>query len=245
MGKLFLLNRSHRSGHISVKLNCIQFNFSTSNFRRSSLLGLLEKTKDILRECQTKRALSMKIPRNNINAGLPKLSNRYGNGVLVVAETTRNFCSYTSKVTFTECEAKQEFKNKKIDLLQKEGLSNYCKQRKKKIYKKLLDKNFLLKILLKERNTVNMNLVGIEKNLEKVILMLKDHSFKFKPVKKVNGLKKKQPCSTDFFPSFIDKIVLKAMSNLLNEIFEPKFNKNSHGFRPNKSCHSALETIKK
>ena len=205
------------------------------------MLGLLEKTKGILRECQTKRTLSMKIPRNNINAGLPKLSNQYGNGVLVVAETTRNFCSYTSKVTFTECEAKQEFKNKKIDLLQKEGLSNYCKQRREKMYKKLLDKDFLLKILSEEKNMVSMNLVDIEK----VILKLKDHSFKFKPVKKANGLKKKQSCSIDFIPSFTDKIVLKAMSSLLNEIFESKFNKNSHGFRPNKGCHTALESIKK
>ena len=130
MGKLFLLNRSQRSGHMPVILNCTQFNFPTSNFRRSSLLDLLGKTKDTFRKCQTKRTLSTKIPRNNINAGLPKLSDQYGNGVLVVAETTCS--SYTSKVTFTECEAKQEFKNKKIDLLQKKGLFNYSKQRKKK-----------------------------------------------------------------------------------------------------------------
>jgi len=44
-----------------------------------------------------------------------------------------------------------------------------------------------------------------------------------------------------------DKIVQKAMQIILEEIFErkePYFSPYSHGFRPGKSCHSALEQIK-
>lgn len=46
-----------------------------------------------------------------------------------------------------------------------------------------------------------------------------------------------------------DKIIQKAMQLILNEIYEIKeksyFSDKSHGFRPNRSCHTALETIKK
>ena len=82
-----------------------------------------------------------------------------------------------------------------------------------------------------------------EKSLEKLVLVLKDHSFKFKPVKKMAIPKKTKGVRFIGIPSVYDKVVLKAMSLVLNEVFEPKFNKNSHGFRPNKSCHTALKNI--
>jgi len=37
-----------------------------------------------------------------------------------------------------------------------------------------------------------------------------------------------------------DKIVQKALHAVLEAIFEPKFLNSSHGFRPQKSVHSAL-----
>jgi len=37
-----------------------------------------------------------------------------------------------------------------------------------------------------------------------------------------------------------DKIVQKALHAVLEAIFEPKFLKSSHGFRSQKSVHSAL-----
>lgn len=45
-----------------------------------------------------------------------------------------------------------------------------------------------------------------------------------------------------------DKVVQKAMHLVLNEIYEIKeqcFSDNSHGFRENRSCHTALQQIKK
>jgi retron-type reverse transcriptase len=39
-------------------------------------------------------------------------------------------------------------------------------------------------------------------------------------------------------------IVQKAMQLTLQAIFEPSFLDCSHGFRPNKGCHTALKTIK-
>lgn len=45
-----------------------------------------------------------------------------------------------------------------------------------------------------------------------------------------------------------DKIIQKAIYLILEEIYENKekfFLDSSHGFRPNKSCHTALQEIKK
>jgi group II intron reverse transcriptase/maturase len=40
-----------------------------------------------------------------------------------------------------------------------------------------------------------------------------------------------------------DKVVQEVMRMILEAIFEPEFSKNSHGFRPNRSCHTALRQI--
>ena len=239
--------------YMAMQLNCKQLYFFTSNFRRNSSLDLLKKTTGTFRKYQTKQALRMDTPHYNANAGLPKLSNQYGNGVLIVAASTRSFCSYTGKVTFTECEAKQEFENKKLNLCKNKGFSNCFKQGKiKNLYKKLLNKDFLSEAYWALSKSKGMNVAGpdtktfdgfSEKNLEKLIFMLKDHSFKFKSVKKIAIPKKQKGVRLIGIPSVNDKVVLKAMSILLNDVFEPKFNRNSHGFRPNKSCHTALKNI--
>jgi retron-type reverse transcriptase len=46
-------------------------------------------------------------------------------------------------------------------------------------------------------------------------------------------------------PSTRDKIVQKAVQMLLQPAFEYNFREHSHGFRPNKSCHTALGAIRK
>lgn len=41
-----------------------------------------------------------------------------------------------------------------------------------------------------------------------------------------------------------DKIVQEGMRIILEAIFEPHFADESHGFRPNRGCHSALKHIR-
>ncbi len=57
--------------------------------------------------------------------------------------------------------------------------------------------------------------------------------------KKKNG--KKRPLG---IPSFRDKLVQEAARLILEAIYEPLFEESSHGFRPGKSCHTALERVK-
>jgi len=42
-------------------------------------------------------------------------------------------------------------------------------------------------------------------------------------------------------PTPRDKMVQEVMRNLLEEIYEPIFTDNSHGFRTGRSCHTALK----
>ena len=46
-------------------------------------------------------------------------------------------------------------------------------------------------------------------------------------------------------PSFQEKLLQTVVKLILEAIYEPTFSENSHGFRPERSCHTALETIKR
>jgi retron-type reverse transcriptase len=42
----------------------------------------------------------------------------------------------------------------------------------------------------------------------------------------------------------VDKVVQLSMKEHLEAIFEPIFDVSSHGFRPDKSCHTAINEVK-
>ena len=46
-------------------------------------------------------------------------------------------------------------------------------------------------------------------------------------------------------PSFDDKLLQTVVRLILEAIYEPLFSTASHGFRPNRSCHTALAEVKK
>lgn len=46
-------------------------------------------------------------------------------------------------------------------------------------------------------------------------------------------------------PSPRDKIVQECVRRILESIYEPMFHDNSHGFRPGRSCHTALESLRR
>lgn len=79
-----------------------------------------------------------------------------------------------------------------------------------------------------------------EAKVEKLIASLADESYCPKPsrriyLKKPNG--KHRPLG---IPSFSDKLVQEVLRMMLEAVYEPIFLETSHGFRPKKSCHTAL-----
>lgn len=54
------------------------------------------------------------------------------------------------------------------------------------------------------------------------------------------GSKKKRPLGISCYE---DKLVEHAVAGILTEVYEPKFMDFSYGFRPNKSCHQAIQEV--
>lgn len=83
-----------------------------------------------------------------------------------------------------------------------------------------------------------------EEYIYSIIGRLKNGTYEPKPTRRIyipkaNG--KMRPIS---IPTFSDKLVQEVMRMILEAIYEPIFMDVSHGFRPNRSCHTALEQIK-
>lgn len=80
--------------------------------------------------------------------------------------------------------------------------------------------------------------------IHSIIESLRNGTYQPKPthrtyIEKSNG--KMRPIS---IPTFTDKLVQEVMRMILEAVYEPIFLDVSHGFRPNRSCHTALEQIK-
>lgn len=83
-----------------------------------------------------------------------------------------------------------------------------------------------------------------EARINRIIGALKDHSYQPEPARRTYIAKKnsdkKRPLG---IPSSDDKLVQEVIRMILESVYEPNFSENSHGFRPNRSCHTALAQI--
>lgn len=83
--------------------------------------------------------------------------------------------------------------------------------------------------------------------IAKLIESLKDRSYQPNPARRTYIAKKNNPAKKRplGIPSGDDKLVQEVIRMLLESIYEPNFSDASHGFRPQKSCHTALAKIQK
>jgi len=79
--------------------------------------------------------------------------------------------------------------------------------------------------------------------IEEIIIEMKNQSFQFKPARRIMIPKANGKVRPLTIASPRDKIIQQVKLNILNPIFEPTFSDNSHGFRPGRSCHTALNSI--
>ncbi|MFI3254894.1 MAG: reverse transcriptase domain-containing protein, partial [Eubacteriales bacterium] len=137
-------------------------------------------------------------------------------------------------------------------------LINLAKHSKKKDYKyerlyRLLynEELFLLAYQNIYAKTGNMT-AGVDgktidgmsiERINQLIESLKDESYQPNPSRRTYIPKKnggKRPLG---IPTFEDKLVQQVLKMILESIYEGSFQKSSHGFRPNRSCHTALIDI--
>ena len=79
--------------------------------------------------------------------------------------------------------------------------------------------------------------------IDKIIQELKEMKYQPKPVRRTHIPKKNGKQRPLGIPSFKDKLVQDVLRQLLEAIYEPIFSDRSHGFRPQRSCHTALKQI--
>jgi group II intron reverse transcriptase/maturase len=79
--------------------------------------------------------------------------------------------------------------------------------------------------------------------VDRILGALGDGSYRFTPVRRVYIPKAtggKRPLG---LPSGDDKLVQEVARRMVEAIYEPVFSTDSHGFRPGRSCHTALDRI--
>lgn len=129
--------------------------------------------------------------------------------------------------------------------------SNYQYQR---LYRNLYNPEFYLTAYQKIQAKQGSMIAGTDgktvdgmgmKHINALIAKLRDFSYHPSPARrtyipKANG--KKRPLG---IPSFDDKLVQEVVRMILESIYEPTFLNTSHGFRPKRSCHTALQYVQK
>ena len=81
--------------------------------------------------------------------------------------------------------------------------------------------------------------------IDRIIAQLRTETFRWTPVRRVQVAK---PNSTKTralgLPTWRDKLVQEVIRLILEAYYEPQFSPHSHGFRPGRGCHTALQEIR-
>src|SRR3989440_12610243 len=82
------------------------------------------------------------------------------------------------------------------------------------------------------------------KKIFEIIELLKQERFRWTPVRRTHIPKKNGKKRPLGLPTWTDKLVQEVLRSLLEAYYEPQFSEASHGFRPQRGCHTALSEIR-
>ena len=130
--------------------------------------------------------------------------------------------------------------------------TNNQEYRFKRLYENLYNSDFYIRAYLKlaphegnmTRGTDGRTIDGFGKEaVESIIQRMKLEQFTPKPARRIYIPKKNGKLRPLGIGNFEDKIVQEVIREILEAIYEPIFKDSSHGFRPNRSCQTALQRI--
>lgn len=228
--------------------------------KSSYIIGLLQEwsgTRDLSKIFKTEEDLKIVVNGKRKNSGNPESRKTWGFGGIVV----RNMSSSAHVRKGPSSKATPDFMLSGYRSVEV-GLNNIDKQvleyiktgkRIEGLSNLLQNPEFLIASYSKIKSNKGAVTPGLNSEIldgiklewfEKAAKSIVNGVYTFEPVRRKFITKLKNGESPFSIPNSRDKIIQEAMRQLLELIYERIFSDTSHGFRPNKSCHSALNQVK-
>ena len=106
-------------------------------------------------------------------------------------------------------------------------------------YAKLYPNNGAMTKGVTEETVDGMSIQKIDRMIE----LLRKEKYQWKPARREYIPKKSGKKRPLGIPTWGDKLLQEVMREILEAYYEPQFSAHSHGFRPNRGCHTALQEI--
>lgn len=122
----------------------------------------------------------------------------------------------------------------------------------KRVYRQLFNPNLYLTAYGKIYRNAGAMTPGVteetvdgmsEHKINAIIEAMRAERYQWKPARRTYILKKNGKQRPLGLPVWSDKLVAEVLRMILEAYFEPRFSSHSHGFRPGRGCHTALQEI--